>query len=245
VASLVAGVVFGCGFAVAADSPLAGRVPPRPSDGIFDDARMFTDEQRRAAARAIADGRNDGVSIFVAAFTFVVGETIEQRAERLKEAWCGDQIGLVVVVDASTSQCTYLSHLAERDWLPSDELRRIFADATAASVSKPTPGERLLGVVEELVPRIRAALAEHRARGRNPASLREWFVFAGVVAACGLLLAGAWVLRRVGRRLRRARPAPAVFPTVAVEPRFGGVFAGGVGAEVSFRPAAVAPPAPR
>jgi hypothetical protein len=234
VRALLGVLCLGSGAWAMGQGPPEAPVPARPLDGVYDDARVFSEEQRRAAAAAIADARKDGVSVYVAAFTFIVGETIEQRAERLKAAWCGNEIGLIVVVDASTSQCTYLSHLSDRDWLSSDQLRRIFEEATAVSISKRTPGERLLSVVEHLVPQMHSALVSRRAAVQKPGSFRQWMVFGGVIAACAMLLLATWVAFRLGRRVQAHRPEPAFFPTVAVEPRFGAAFAGGVAAEVEF-----------
>ena len=227
-------VCLGAGGWVDAQSPPPARVPPRPPDGVHDDARIFSGDQRRAAAQAIVEAKNDGVAVYLAAFTFIVDESIEARAERLKAAWCREKRGLIVVLDASTSRCTYLSHLSESDWLTSEQLRQILDEATAASVSKLTPGERLLSVVENLVPRIHSALESHQTATQRHDSSRKWMVFGAVVVACVVLLIVAWVGRRLGRRVQASRPKPAFFPTVAVEPRFGGAFAGGVAAELDF-----------
>ena len=198
-------------------------------------ARIFSTDQHRAAAAAIAEARNDGVALYLAAFPEVTGETIEQRAERLKAAWCGREIGLVVVVDASTNRCTFLSHLSENEWLSSDRLRAIFQDATTASISKKTAGERLLSVVQHLAAQIHSALASRPSAASNTSTFRAWIVFGAVLGACALLGLGVLVAFRPGRRVSSNRLEPAFFPTVAVEPRFGGGFAGGVAAEVQFR----------
>ena len=49
--------------------------------------------------RAVAETQTAGVALYVALFPSIGGETIEQRAERLKAAWCPEEAGLLVVAD--------------------------------------------------------------------------------------------------------------------------------------------------
>jgi|GEM_PF-3358972 len=224
-------------LAAAGASAQGPPVPASPPDGLHDDSRVLSAPQRAAAVRAVASARAAGVDLYVAIYGFIMGETIENRAERLKEAWCPNGASLLVVADISTNQCTYLSHVSETEWLSTTELQRIFTEssAIAAATEGTESGDKILSVIENLAPRLSAAMEKHRELTRYRISPRAWRVFTAVaLAALALLLLSA-LARWCFHRLRRAAtPVPAYFPTVAVGERFGAAFGGGVIAEVSF-----------
>jgi uncharacterized membrane protein YgcG len=211
-------------------------VPPAPADGLYDDSSVLNPTQRAAAVRAVAMARDAGVNLHVALYSYIVGETIERRAERLKETWCPDGAGLLVVADTSTNQCTYLSHVAETEWLSTTELQRIFNESSAlAAATEGTSSDKVLAVIENLAPRLSEAMAKHRELTRQRVSPRVWLIFGLVTAAALTLFALAALARWLLQRHRRTTvPTPSFFPTVAVGERFGGPFGGGVIAEISF-----------
>lgn len=229
-------LALGCLLATARALGEVSPVPPAPADGVYDDSSVFTEAQRVSAVRAVAMARDSGVNLYVAVYSFIVGETIEQRAERLKEAWCPDGAGLLVVADTSTHQCTYLSHVAETEWLSTTDLQRIFTEASAvAAAAEGTSNDKVLVVIENLAPRLSEAMAKHEQLTRHLISPRVWWIFGGVAIAAFALLTLAAVARWLYRRHRSAlAPNPRYFPTVAVGERFGGPFGGGVIAEVTF-----------
>jgi hypothetical protein len=211
-------------------------VPPAPADGLYDDASVLSEAQRASAVKAVAMARAAGVNLHVALYAYIVGESIEQRAERLKEAWCPDGAGLLVVADTSTNQCTYLSHVAETEWLSTTELQRIFTESSnLAAAAEGTSSDKVLVVIENLAPRLSEAMARHEQLTRHRISPRVWWIFGGVTLASLVLAALAGLARWWHHRHRRASaPAPHYFPSVAVGERFGGPFGGGVIAEVNF-----------
>lgn len=218
---------------VRADGP---PVPPVPADGLYDDASVLSDAQRAAAVKAVANARAAGVDLHVALYSYIVGETIERRAERLKEVWCPEGSGLLVVADTSTNQCTYLSHVADTEWLSTSELQRIFTEASAvAAATEGTSADKVLVVIENLAPRLREAMEKHRSLTRYRVSPRAWWIV-GSVAASILALSVLTVLARwlLHRHRQATATVPLYFPTVTVGERFGGSFGGGVIAEVSF-----------
>ncbi|MFN0126668.1 MAG: hypothetical protein ACKV19_08290 [Verrucomicrobiales bacterium] len=231
----VLAAVFGVLLAVSvrADGP---PVPPAPADGLYDDTSVLSDVQRAAAVKAVASARAAGVDLHVALYSYIVGETIERRAERLKEVWCPNGSGLLVVADTSTNQCTYLSHVADTEWLSTTELQRIFTEASAvAAASDGTSADKVLVVIENLAPRLRDAMEKHRALTRYRVSPRAWWIFGAVTASILALSAFALLARWLFHRHRQATTTvPLYFPTVTVGERFGGSFGGGVIAEVHF-----------
>lgn len=217
----------------------APTVPPAPADGLYDDTRVLDETQRERAVKAIAVARAAGVDLFVAVYSFIVGETIEQRAERLKAAWCPEGAGLLVVADTSTNQCTYLSHVAETEWLNTIELQGIFTDASAIGAeAEGTSADKVTAVIESLGPRLSQAMARQRALQGRSVDPRVWWVFGGVTAG-SLVLVGSllWLRRRLGARREAITGQALYFPSVAVAERFGGPFGGGVMAEIHFGPA--------
>ena len=230
-------VLLAIGMILAGARALGAPVPPPPADGLYDDSSVLNETQRASAVRAVATAREAGVNLYVALYSFIVGETIEQRAERLKAAWCPDGAGLLVVADTSTNQCTYLSHVADTEWLSTTELQRIFTESSAvAAAAEGTSADKVVMVMENLAPRLSAAMAQHRELTKHRIHPRVWWIFGGVTLAMGALLALTAAARALHRRHRRATaPEPRYFPTVVVDERFGGPFGGGVIAEVSFR----------
>jgi hypothetical protein len=214
------------------------RVPAAPADGLHDDASVLDPAQRAAAAQSVAEARSAGVDLYVAVYSVLIGETIEQRAERLKAAWCPDGNGLIVVADTASNQCTYLSHVDEAEWISTAELQRIFADsgAAAATLAPDAPSaEKILAVIGTLGPRLRDAMLKHRELTRHRVSPSAWWVFGGVtVSVFAFLALGALAIRWFRHRQRATTLTPLYFPTVAVGERFGAPFGGGVIAEVHF-----------
>lgn len=211
-------------------------MPPAPADGLYDDSSILREEQRAAAVEAVSRARASGVDLYIALFGYIIGETIEQRAERFKAAWCPDGSGLLVVADTSTNQCTYLSHVDATEWLSAAELQRIFTEAGAAgAAAKGTSADKVLALITDLASRLSGAMASHKELTRHRAGPRVWLIF-GAVALTAIVLGvlgflGRWLLMR---HRRATGMPPLYFPTVTVGERFGGPFGGGVIAEVTF-----------
>lgn len=234
---MAAWLVLACVFATAAAEPAP--LPEAPADGIYDDGRLLSEEQRAAAARAIAETRPSGVDIYLAAYGFLVGENIERRAERLEEKWCRDprrqgRPGIVVVADASTGTCTYISYGSDTGWLTTAQLHSIFQQANDAAAQRQGNGEQIAAIIEHMAPLLREELAKHNALAQSFITRREWIIFGSVAAAAaGLFALGLLFLKYRGR----VKPVfePCYFPTVVVGQRYGAAFGGGVAAETQFK----------
>jgi len=220
----------------AAHSLAAAPTPPPPPDGLFDNSKVLNPSQREAAMRAIATARAAGIDLYVALFTFLADQSIEQQAEELKEAWCPGPEGLVIVANTSTNQCTYLSHISDHSWISPAQLHQLFTESSSlATATEGTSSDKILAILENLAPRLSQAMASHRQLNQNLISPHVWWVFAGVTAATLALLALGSLARWIVQRSRQAATTiPSYFPTVTVSERFGAPFAGGVTAEISF-----------
>jgi len=214
----------------AADKAVAA-VPKAPRDGVLDDAHLLTAEERVRMARAAERCRRQGCGLYVAMFSFVAGEAIELRAQRLLQAWGGDAPAVIVVYENGSGQCTFLAQGAL-----TPDLQQAFSEASRAGRIAGTKGAQLTAVIESLVPKIEERLKVERRLTDKLISRQQWNVLGGVAIACGGLGLVAWAARRLGKSSLLAAPEPAFFPTVVVEQRFGGGFGGGTVAEVRFGP---------
>jgi hypothetical protein len=201
---------------------------------VIDQSAVFDAGQSRRLSGLLGDAARRGVDVYVATFTFIDGETIERRAERLKAAWCRGDFGLVLVFDRATSRLTFSTKVHESMPVTALEIDGYFREATAAARTLATPGEKIVALIETLLPRLDGKVRLQQKLKREVVSGGQWFAFLAVV---GLAVAGSLaflVVRRQVRRSRRRQPAPVFFPSVSVESRFGGGFGGGVMAEIHF-----------
>ncbi len=212
----------------------AAELPPLPANGLHDEGRLLNTEQTRTVVAAIDRARQQEIDLFVVTFPFIIGEqTLKERAEAMYRAWCRREFGLVIAMDATSNDCRFFADPSETSSLLAATISRLCADAVATSAALPTPGARLTGMVEDLAPRLAAAVAPFRAPPAADLGLQEWLVFTSIAAAAVGLLLFAWGGRRVVQRLAPA--APLYFPEVMVGSRFGAAFAGGVVARIDFR----------
>ncbi|MEZ5326088.1 MAG: hypothetical protein R3F19_13640 [Verrucomicrobiales bacterium] len=78
-------------------------LPPAPESQILDDGRVFSHAPGELAqlAKYLKElKQNSGIEIFVAMYGFLDGETVEERANRLREAWANRNTGVVVVYES-------------------------------------------------------------------------------------------------------------------------------------------------
>jgi hypothetical protein len=214
-----------------------------PADHVLDEAHIFaTDQRKRLGDLLVTAARRDGTDVYVATFTFIDGETTEGRAERLKERWCLGEFGLVLVHDRGSQNLTFSARTHQAMPITVSELEGLFQRANEAAQAPETPGEKLVALVETLLPLLEGKVAIQRRLQREVISAEQWWVFGAVAAALLLMLVVFLVVWRLRQRVRAALPPPAFFPTVTVAARFGAGFGGGSMAEVRFP---VSPPPPR
>jgi TPM domain len=217
-------------------------IVPAPPNHVLDEALIFSRDQENALGNLLVKAsREDGADVYLATFTFIDGETIERRAERLKEAWSRGDFGLVLVHDRSTGNLTFSARTHEAMPITVSELEGLFQEANDAAQTPETPGEKLLALVQTLLPLLKGKVAVQRRLQHETISTQQWWVFGGVAAALILIFFSFVLARGFKRTADAARPVPAFFPTVAVEPRFGGGYGGGSMAEVKFANASPEP----
>ncbi|MGI8602513.1 MAG: TPM domain-containing protein [Verrucomicrobiales bacterium] len=209
-------------------------IPATPESHVWDEAHVFSSEQAAKLRTLLHKAQKQHMDIYVATFTFLDGEAIESRAERLKRAWCRLDFGLVLVFERGSSNLTFSALTQEAMPLTVGELEAVFERANVSAAAARTPGERLVALVELLVPMLDEKVALQQRLQRQIISPEQWFIFAGLLTALILLILALVVARRIRQAALARRLPPAFFPTVAVAPRFGGTCGGGVMAEVNL-----------
>ncbi len=75
-----------------ADFVAAASLPPAPDSRVLDQGRIFTDEEEIALGSEIkAFAEKNDIDLYVAGYSFLLGETIDDRITRLVNAWDKDE----------------------------------------------------------------------------------------------------------------------------------------------------------
>lgn len=106
------GVRLGLLVAVAMTAGVLGAqeetpVPPRPERGLHDEARLLTGEPELAEAvsrRLLEFRERTGFRVEVALVSTLIGRTVFEESQRLRDAWLGDDPGLVLVLEADSGE---------------------------------------------------------------------------------------------------------------------------------------------
>lgn len=213
-------------------------IGPAPASRILDEARVFDAERKQALADSLAEVSADqGVEIYVAAYSFLLGETIDARASRLKSAWVTSPRGVVVVYVRSTEQITFAASEDFVDFLPREDLMQVFTFAAARARGFPgqelTHPERIEIACTNLASALATRLTE-RADGLWKYQRQiAFFLVAFALILLALTLFG-WTLYRWHLKSERTAAEFYYFPPVQVGARFGASFGGGSLAEIRF-----------
>lgn len=221
---------------MAAGQGLHGALPPKPADGIRDDARAMTAEAHQALAEEIrAFEKRTGMVIVIDTNTFLEqGVTSGERCRALVAEWIGKKPGVVFCLNRGAKPVPFIVYSAELfDRYPEPDLTQAAGETTEAMAKVATPENRLPVGVRVMMGRL-TALEKTAARRNHMFLRRELEMMAGF---CGfLLVAGAitWVIVRYRGRHEQAAAVQHRFPDVEVAQRFGAPSGGGIVAEVTY-----------
>ncbi len=213
-------------------------IGPAPESRILDEARVFDPERKRVLAESLANvSAEQGVEIYVAAYSFLLGETIDARATRLKRAWVTGPRGVIVVYVRSTEQITFAASEDFVDFLPREDLMQVFTFAAARARGFPgqelTHPERIEIACTNLASALATRLTERKDGLWRYQRQIAFFLVAFALILLALTLFG-WTLYRWHLKTEKSAAEFYYFPPVQVGTRFGANFGGGSLAEIRF-----------
>lgn len=205
-------------------------LPPAPTDGIRDDARVLSERGRATLVKEMQEfNARTGLLMFVDTNTFLDNSTnVRARARQLLPAWSGVRAGVLVCIDRSASEPPCIQ-VADPIWKRSSEpeVLAVIDEATRRlgeqGMSETTliNGMRLL--MEKLSELDQLATARAEVWKHSDRLLATWLL------ACALLGAACtWLISRRLRSSEGAESAQHWFPDVSVGQRFGAPIGGGV-----------------
>ncbi|MFV1994474.1 MAG: TPM domain-containing protein [Verrucomicrobiales bacterium] len=216
---------------------------PPPPDRILDQGRIFDFEQetRERVSAILANlSENYGIEAYVAAYSFLLNDTINRRAERLKRQWVGDARGLILVYVSGSDQMTFATAEDLNDFLPRFELEHIFRTAAITAQQQEKSAQRILAALEQIA----TSMTEKLGSKQQQRSLlqRDIFgLFLLVVLAILVILGLGIFVARIQHRLDDEREAFYYFPPVEVTARYGAPFGGGTSVFTSYAAPAATP----
>lgn len=212
-------------------------LPPAPTDGIRDDARVLSEKGRAVLVKEMqAFTERTGLLMFLDTNTFLDGSTNTRlRAKQLLPAWSGARDGVVMCVDRSSQEPPGIQ-VADAVWKrPNDAevlaaLDEVLRGMNGRAVSEETVTSGLRALMERLTE------LHHRAADRSSVWKKSDLLLATYFLSSVFI--GALLIWIISRRLRRSEGAAAVqhyFPEVVVGQRFGAPYGGGVIVELTYR----------
>lgn len=221
-------------------------VPPRPEGGVLDEARLFESvpERREALEQRVRALRES--SGFRAHLVFVdslIGRTVFEESLRLRDAWLGEEPGLVLVYEVDSGKWeinwTDRSIRAEGLELPASGPSEVGPRKRVAIMSRlkalPEPAVRSREDAERLVGTLLTSL--EGATVELPLARRHFgrLILLGVGLAASLLLLAMLIAASVRRADRRAEDR-LYFPEIEVGERLKAPRGGGVVSSRIFGP---------
>jgi hypothetical protein len=225
--------------------------PPRPADGILDEARMFarSPERHQAVASALAAlQEKHGFPIYYVLYNSLYGRSLEDRAHALQEAWIGDSPGIVLVLETDSKLFRIGQGVTRQDKIPVQSGAALpvtgpkeLAPSDLGAIMREMEGGGLLQAssTEEYSERLATGMAagiskvldERAAAPEGATKSRLVLLAVGFGAAAGLiaLLVVAGLKRAEAKALERF-----VFPKATVGTRLGAPFGGGKISSRSF-----------
>ncbi len=209
-------------------------IPPRPANRIFDDARLFSPDGRTALAETLERAHtDDDLDIYIVATTFILGESIEDRAHRIADAWVKAPKGFVLLYVRGEQTMTMSTPGEEEPFLSVRTLRALYEEAIRGAANESEAPARIRSTLDSLITGVREASAERERMERvfNPDVTRLLAFFLGALSCLG---AAGWGLWRLLRSFDHDQDSRFIFPPVSVPLRFGAPFGGGVCGETQF-----------
>ena len=214
-------------------------LPSRPASGLYDGAGLFSPEEASVlAAELQAALENHHLEAYVATFQLVKGESMAERAARLRNVWARNPFAMVIVYDETLGQMSFVGSRDLEQFVDQQQLSGAFQ--RAASVArlylsemrekdeKPRPAAMIARTTKALLHD--AVLNE---RMTLPAPWTFTKSMAGLLAIFMVTIAGAGLLVfKLESRLRQSKEASRRtdhFPITHMRLRLGGAYSGGKG----------------
>jgi hypothetical protein len=225
--------------------------PPRPADGILDEARMFarSPERHQAVASALAAlQEKHGFPFYYVLYNSLYGRSLDDRAHALQQAWLGESPGIVLVLETDSKQFRVGQGATKQDKVPvqsgaalpvtgpkelaPSDLGTIMRGMEGSLLQAPSTEEYSERLATGMATGISKVLDERVAAPEGTTKSRLVLLAVGFGAAVGLisLLVVAGLKRAEAKALERF-----VFPKATVGTRLGAPFGGGKVSSRSFR----------
>lgn len=215
---------------------------PRPENGIFDQAKLLSEEtEARLSQRLQTALRDHYLEVYVATYRIVKGETIAERAARLRNAWSRNPFAIVMVYDDSVGQMSLVGSRDLERFVSAQQLAGAFqraaevaknflqAEHQANRKARPeaTIERALLAILDDPILTERMSLPERFQFTRPMAILLGVFIVLALVAAFVVV----WLEARQAR-IRELESRCSYFPTTHMPSRLGAPYSGGQGISI-------------
>ncbi len=217
--------------------PALNDLPDRPASRILDEGRIFafaSEQYEQISSMLETAYKEHEIDIYIAATSFLLNETIEERAQALQEKWVSGTKGLVLCYVSGNEQMTFAATEDFQTFLSKFELMELFNQAAAHAKMYDAPPDRIQAATSWLVENLGATLA---AKQEHKSFLHEDIVIViGVLTLAVLVILGAgFAVARVQQRADTLGSEFYYFPRVIVGSRYGGTFGGGACALIDYK----------
>lgn len=212
-------------------------LPPAPENQILDDGHIFAHapgEQAKLAKFLKDLNDNHGIQIFVAMYGFLDGETVEERANRLRTAWANHNTGVVVVYESGGEGLSFVATDEIDAMLTRHDINIILQRAGTAAQKEKGAENQIQAAVHTLANSLVSKLDRRRRANELTAQKRVLVVSSTLACIVLFTLIGMMIARWINKSDRRAKEFY-YFPNARVGTRFGATFSGGTGAEIRFK----------
>ncbi|MFT4548068.1 MAG: putative membrane protein YgcG [Pseudoalteromonas tetraodonis] len=205
-----------------------------PSSLVLDKARLFNErEAEQLSARLKEFGAEHNIVIYIAAYSVLIGENIEERASQLKDSWLKDKRGIVLVYQRGTERMTFSSTADPESYVKRSGLQHIFAAAYAKAAPQDRGSGRVIAAADQLMTDLPRAIEEQANSNAATRSETQSFV-AWALAGLVLLAAAGMYFFQFLRKAQVQVTKSYSFPPMQVRERFGAPYCGGHQAEIQF-----------
>lgn len=220
--------VVGMSLCFAGILPAAEPAGPAPASFIHDETRLLDEKSSQQLSQSLQEAHEKlGVSLYVAAYPYLTGISVRDRALALADQWSGEEPGMAIALNRGDGQAGIAASAGLWRRYPPDEAVLVLSDATALLLkSGLSPEERVTQAAHLVLERVGKMedIRQSRAQTLNHSELRLAGIFAAALMALGVIV---WFGLILWRRHEAARSA-LFFPDVEVSTRLGAPFGGGV-----------------
>lgn len=207
---------------------------PPPSSFVLDEARLFREHESAQLSARLQDfvSRND-IYVYVAAYSSLIGETVDERATRLKNDWLSAKNGIVVVYERGTEKMSLSPTAGLLDYLSRPVVADLFASAYAQASQMKRGSSNVIAATNQLVATLPIAIQIQEDSDRETkAEAREFvsWAVAGLILLAIAGMVGFHLLHRVESR----ETITYALPAVKTLQRLGAPYCGGHQAEMDF-----------